>query len=143
MAFVTQIQKRIELGLHDEPFYVDDGCEAATACLSCQLSQCKYDDPAWFHLGQRMSRDIRRYYEMERDGLSVEAAALRFGVTVRTIYRLKERCLTQLAGMSTDDLKVFGTMATTRKTGPKGRGGGGRRRSTSSQAPSHLEVLAA
>ena len=141
MVLFVDTQKKAELGLNDEPFYNDDGCEAATACLSCQLSQCKYDDPAWFHLGRRMSRDIRRHAEMERDGLSVEAAARRFGVTIRTIWRIKARCLNQLGDMSIDDLRIFGAMAPAMKRGAKDRGGGLRRCSTSHQAPSHLEVL--
>ena len=50
-------EERLSWELQDEPFYNDDGCEAAAACLSCRLSQCKYDDPAWFHLGRRMSSE--------------------------------------------------------------------------------------
>ena len=54
----------------------------------------------------------------------MEAAALRFGVTVRTIYRIKVRYLSQLADMSTEDLRVFGSMAPPKKRGAKDRGGG-------------------
>ena len=72
----------------------------------------------------------------------MEAAALRFGVTVRTIYRIKVRYLSQLADMSTEDLRVFGSMAPPKKRGAKDRGGA-RHCSTFPQAPSHLEVLAA
>ena len=122
MVLFVDIQKKAELELNDEPYYTDDGCEAATACLSCRLSRCKHDDPAWYRMGRRMSRDLRRYAEMERDGLTVEAAARRFGVTIRTIWRIKARCLNQLGDMSTEDLRVFGDMAPPKKREAKGRG---------------------
>ena len=124
MVLFVDIQKKAELELNDEPYYTDDGCKAATACLSCRLSRCKHDDPTWYRMSRRMSRDLRRYAEMERDSLTVEAAARRFGVTIRTIWRIKARCLNQLGDMSIDDLRIFGAMEPAMKRGSKDRGGG-------------------
>jgi transposase len=55
------------------------------------LPKCKHDDPVWF---QRYLREVRwreQVAVMEREGLSVEDAAERFGVNERTIWRIKER----------------------------------------------------
>ena len=77
--------------------YEDTGCEASDACLNCPLPQCKFDDPAWYQRNRRLAKDFQVMYAMERDRLSVEEAAERFSVTVRTIFRILQRCRTAIA----------------------------------------------
>jgi hypothetical protein len=71
--------------------YPDTGCAAAPSCLSCPLARCKYDDPIWFRRQQQQTRDLGMATTMRLEGLTVEAAAERFSVTVRTIYRIQAR----------------------------------------------------
>ena len=72
--------------------YEDTGCEVAPSCLRCPLPQCKYDDPVWFQRHQRMARDLKVWSAMQSESLTVEAAAERFSVTVRTVFRIMRRC---------------------------------------------------
>ena len=81
--------------------YEDTGCEVSLSCLNCPLPQCKYDDPAWFQRHQRLSKDLRVLTAMQSEALTVEEAADRFSVTVRTIFRIMRRCreaMTELGG---------------------------------------------
>lgn len=73
--------------------YQDRGCEISPSCLDCPLPQCRYDDPVWFQRYRRMERDRVVWEAMQREGLPVTEAAERFSVTVRTIFRIKARCL--------------------------------------------------
>jgi len=68
----------------------DDGCEVAPKCLECPLPQCKHDDPWGYRRHQLKQRDCRILEEMEQKDLSVGEAAKIFGVTTRTIRRMKE-----------------------------------------------------
>jgi hypothetical protein len=72
--------------------YEDTGCEISPACLSCPLPQCKYDDPVWFQKHRRIARDLKMWSAIRAEGLSVEEAADRFSVTVRTVFRIMQRC---------------------------------------------------
>jgi len=72
--------------------YPDTGCEASPSCLRCPLPRCKYDDPVYFQRQQWRARDLRISTTMRLEGLSAEAAAERFSVTVRTIFRINARC---------------------------------------------------
>ena len=72
--------------------YEDTGCEVSPSCLSCPLPQCKYDDPGWFQKHRRMARDLKVWSTIQSGGLSVEEAAARFSVTVRTVFRIMQRC---------------------------------------------------
>ncbi len=71
--------------------YEDTGCEVSPACLNCPLPQCKYDDLDWFHRHRRIARDWKVWATIESEGLSIEAAADRFSVTVRTVFRKIQR----------------------------------------------------
>jgi len=62
--------------------YEDTGCEVSAACLDCPL-------PA-----------------MQQDDLTVEEAADRFSVTVRTIFRIMRRCRDS-AMIDQEELAVF------------------------------------
>ena len=87
--------------------YEDTGCEVSESCLNCPLPQCKYDDPIWFQRHRRMARDLRVWSAMQMESLTVEEAAARFSVTVRTVFRIMRRC--REAGPELDDmgLQVF------------------------------------
>ena len=72
--------------------YEDTGCEASDSCLDCPLPRCKYDDPAWYQRNRRLARDFRIVRAMQQDSLSVEETAARFSATVRTVFRIIQRC---------------------------------------------------
>ena len=72
--------------------YEDTGCEASESCLDCPLPQCRYDDPAWYQRNRRLARDFRIVRAMQQDGLTIEETADRFSVTVRTVFRIIQRC---------------------------------------------------
>lgn len=72
--------------------YPDTGCEVSPSCLDCPLPQCKFDDLEWYHQNRRLARDFQVLAVMELENLTAEAAAARFAVTTRTIFRIVERC---------------------------------------------------
>ena len=72
--------------------YEDTGCEASDSCLDCPLPKCRYDDPAWYVRNRRLARDFRIVHTMQREDLSIEETAMRFGVTNRTVFRILQRC---------------------------------------------------
>ncbi len=72
--------------------YEDNGCEASDSCLDCPLPRCKYDDPTWYQRNRRLARDFRIIHVMKQESLSIEATAERFSVTVRTVFRIIQRC---------------------------------------------------
>ena len=72
--------------------YVDTGCEASDSCLDCPLPQCRYDDPAWYQRNRRLARDFRIVHTMQKEALSIEDTAERFGITNRTVFRILQRC---------------------------------------------------
>ena len=72
--------------------YEDTGCEVASSCLNCPLPQCRYDDPAWYQKNRRLAKDFKVFTAIKNEQLSVEEAADRFSVTIRTIFRIMQRC---------------------------------------------------
>ena len=72
--------------------YEDTGCEVSASCLHCPLPQCKYDDPVWYQRNRRLAKDMQVMASMHLENLSVDEAAARFSVTVRTIFRVMRRC---------------------------------------------------
>ena len=78
--------------------YEDTGCEASSSCLDCPLPQCRYDDPIWYQRNRRLAKDFRVLATMQAENLSVEAAAERFDVTARTIFRILRRCKNATSG---------------------------------------------
>lgn len=63
----------------------DVGCMHSPSCLDCPLPICVHDEG-----GQVARMKFERQQTLEtiaRDGLTVEQAAERLGVTVRTVYR--------------------------------------------------------
>ncbi len=87
--------------------YEDTGCEVSASCLTCPLPQCKYDDPVWFQRHRRMARDLRVWSAIRSEGLSVEEAAERFSVTVRTVFRVIRRCREADEEMDGEALQAF------------------------------------
>lgn len=78
-------------------YYEDTGCEASDSCLNCPLPRCKHDDPAWYQRNRRLAKDFRVMYAIQQESLSMEEAAERFSVTVRTVFRILQRCRAALA----------------------------------------------
>ncbi len=91
--------------------YEDTGCEASSSCLNCPLPRCKYDDPVWFQRNQRLARDLKVLTTMRLEDLTVEEAAERFSVTVRTIFRIMRRCREATADLESEDLLAFAAAA--------------------------------
>ena len=78
-------------GTHYPAHYQDRGCDVSESCLTCPLSQCKHDDPGAYIEYQRRFRDRRICKAVAVEGLTVDEAAQRFSVTVRTIFRAIQR----------------------------------------------------
>ena len=87
--------------------YEDTGCEVSPSCLNCPLPQCKYDDPVWFQQHRRTARDLNVLTTMRLENLTVEQAAERFSVTVRTIFRIMHRCRQAMPGLEAEELQAF------------------------------------
>jgi len=87
--------------------YEDTGCEVSTACLDCPLPRCKFDDPAWYQRNRRLARDFRVMYTIQQESLSMEEAAERFSVTVRTVFRILQRCRNALGTVDGQQLEAF------------------------------------
>ena len=79
--------KKETLGWHN--VNLDHGCEIAPKCLECPLPQCKHDDPLGYVRQLRLDKDALILEEMEKRGLGVDEAAQVFGVTPRTVFRVK------------------------------------------------------
>ena len=88
-------------------FFKDDGCEVAPACLDCPLSQCKLDDPDWYRYWRLRTKQLLMGQEIERDGLTIEEAAVRFRITDRQVFRIKRWCRLAAKRLTTGDLDVF------------------------------------
>ena len=71
--------------------YADTGCDLFHSCLSCPRRRCKYDEPAEAQRERSLRQDQMRLDLMTREGLTVREAAVRFGVTARTVHRILAR----------------------------------------------------
>ena len=72
--------------------YEDTGCEISDSCLNCPLPRCKHDDPVWYQKNRRLAKDWKMLSAMQQEDLTVEETAERFSITVRTVFRIMERC---------------------------------------------------
>ena len=70
--------------------YADDGCEAASSCLTCPLAICKYDDPGWTRRQDRGQRDDE-IFRLRKAGVPVPELARQFRVSTRTVHRIVQR----------------------------------------------------
>jgi len=91
--------------------YEDTGCEVSESCLNCPLPRCKYDDPIWYQKHRRLARDLKVLTVMRMEQLSVEEAAERFSVTVRTIFRIMRRCREASLELENEELEAFSLAA--------------------------------
>ena len=80
-----------DAGTHYPAHHEDRGCDVSESCLTCPLSQCKHDAPGAYVKYQRGLRDRRIRKAVAVEGLTVDEAAQRFSVTVRTIFRAIQR----------------------------------------------------
>lgn len=87
--------------------YEDTGCEVSASCLNCPLPQCKYDDPVWYQRNRRLTRDFKVWSAIQQDDLTVDEAAERFSVTVRTIFRIMQRCREASLEVGSEELLAF------------------------------------
>ena len=87
--------------------YEDTGCEVSPSCLTCPLPQCKFDDPIWFQRHRRLTKDLRVVNVIQSEGLTAEEAAERFSVTVRTIFRIMQRCREAECGVNAEALQTL------------------------------------
>ena len=87
--------------------YEDTGCEVSESCLNCPLPRCKYDDPVWYQKHRRLAKDLNVLAVMRAEELSVEGAAERFSVTVRTIFRIMRRCREAAEDIGEEELEAF------------------------------------
>ena len=71
------------------------------------MHQCKYDDPAWFQRYQRFGKDLKVLTAMRLENLTVDEAAERFSVTVRTIFRIMRRCREALPELEDQELEPW------------------------------------
>ena len=109
----TNVDIRKYLELDVEPYIPDAGCEVWSTCLSCPLSRCKHDDPKWYMSIRRFGPSLQLYAEMQRDHLSITAAAFRFGMQPRSITRIKARVkevLGEELDLTDQDLQILSAL---------------------------------
>ena len=87
--------------------YEDTGCEVSAACLDCPLPRCKFDDPAWYQRNRRLAKDFQVMYTIQQERLSMEEAAERFSVTVRTVFRILQRCRNAMSTVDGQNMASF------------------------------------
>lgn len=74
-------------GLPEEWTYRDTGCELHFACLSCPLPRCIDDEPGGLQAVRRRERDAE-IRALRADGRPAAVLAARFGLGLRSIYRV-------------------------------------------------------
>lgn len=92
-------------------FFKDDGCEVSDACLDCPLSRCKHDDRDWYRFWRLRTKQLAMGQAIEREGLTVKSAASRFGVTTRTIQRVRRTCRLARRILTPGDIATFTRLA--------------------------------
>ena len=89
----------------------DEGCEVAPSCFDCPLSRCKHDDPDWYRFWRQRVNHLLIGLEIERDQLTNEEAAKRFGLADRQVFRIKRWCRRATQRLTPADLEVFTRLA--------------------------------
>ena len=69
----------------------DTGCLHAPKCLSCPLPQCVHDSPRIIQKMRSAINDEERMAIIAAENLTLPQAADRFGITERTVLRIKAR----------------------------------------------------
>lgn len=85
----------------------DAGCEVSRDCLHCPLSRCRHDDPHWYALHRRRARDYRIVDDIRSRRLTVPGAAKEHSITIRSIFRIIQRCNQESGKISEADARVF------------------------------------
>ena len=67
--------------------YPDRGCDVSPSCFTCPLPACKYDDYYGYLRWLRAQR--KAPVQAALDTMSVAEVAEKFGLTERTIFRIK------------------------------------------------------
>ena len=105
---VPFVQRRVSLNFGISP---DTGCEVATACLDCPLSQCKLDDPEWYRYWRLRAKHLAMGQALEREGLSEEEVGDRFRAGIRTIRRARRTCRLAIRILTPGDIATFTRLA--------------------------------
>ena len=74
------------LGIRGRDAPEHDGCEHSESCLTCRLTDCRYDDPSQFQRENRRDRDEGIRESLDGGATRKEAAA-RAGVSERSVFR--------------------------------------------------------
>ena len=89
----------------------DSGCEVSATCLDCPLSRCRFDDPTWYRYWRSRTRHLAMGQTLEREELTVQSAASRFGVSTRTIHRVRRTCWLAERILTPGDIAIFTRLA--------------------------------
>jgi hypothetical protein len=68
--------------------YRDTGCELAPSCVRCPLVRCRYDEPGGARKLLLGSRDETLRRRRREDGVAIEALAVEFGLSRRSVFRI-------------------------------------------------------
>lgn len=71
--------------------YRDEGCELASACLSCPLPKCVYDQPRGRQRWLKRLRDQEIVRLFNTEGKGVKELASMFSLSQRTVQRVLNR----------------------------------------------------
>ena len=77
--------------------YRDTGCDIHQSCLTCPLSQCRYDEPGWRQKEERSQRDTAVLEMRSSREASIPELATCFGISTRTVHRILGRPPARLA----------------------------------------------
>ena len=75
------------------------------------LSRCKFDDLAWYRNGVKRGSALLTAYAIERGGLTLAQAAIRYRTTRRTISRIRQRSRQVANVLTPQDIAVFTRLA--------------------------------
>ena len=96
---------------HDPAVIRDAGCEVSPRCVRCPLSRCKFDDIDWYRDGIRRAADLVVANDIQREGLTLGQAAVRYRTTKRTISRIRQRGREVANLLTAADVAVFTRLA--------------------------------
>ena len=90
----------------DQRNWHDTGCEVAPSCLACPLPRCRYDYVGGVRALQNLTRDAEIRQRLDA-GETTTAVAAHFGVTRRTVFRVRHAELASPFRRRTDVLNVM------------------------------------
>ena len=95
----------------DFDHYADLGCEVAPTCFACPLPHCKFDDLPRYNKYRRLAPDLYMARVIHNEGLSIAAAAARFSITPRTVFRVLNRHRDAMQDLTPEEAAVFASLA--------------------------------